>query len=119
MSDTPSATTHELLRTAAVAVDSLPGVARLEPTLMNALRRLRIARTQEARPAAPTTYFSTDGIRLTRRGNVVDVHVDISVKTFQPASTTAQAVRETLLTTIAARQLTPGNITVNVLKLQA
>src|SRR3954463_5037733 len=71
MSDTPSATTHELLRTAAVAVDSLPGVARLEPTLMNALRRLRIARTQEARPAATTTYFSTDGIRLTRRRNAL------------------------------------------------
>src|SRR4051794_13970981 len=119
MSDTPSATTFELLSAAALAVDGLPGVARLEPTLMNALRRLRIPRTQEARSAAQTAYFSTDGIQLTRRGNVVDVHVDISVKTFQPASTTAQAVREALLTTIAARQLAPGNITVNVLKLQA
>lgn len=115
MSDSPSATTDELLRTAAVAVEGLPGVARLEPTLINALRRLRIARTQEARSAA---YSSTDGIQLTRRGNVVDVHVDISVRTFQPATTTAQVVRETLLGTIAAHQLTPGKITVTVLKLQ-
>jgi hypothetical protein len=119
MSDTPSATTYELLRTAAVAVEGLPGVAGLEPTLINALRRLRIARTQEARSAAPSPYSSTDGIQLTRRGNLVDVHVDISVRTFQPATTTAQAVHEVLLSTIAAHQLTPGNITVTVLKLQA
>ena len=118
MSDIPFATTDELLRTAATAVEGLPGVARLEPTLINALRRLRITRTQEARSVAPAAYSSTDGIQLTRRGNLVDVHVDISVRTFQPATTTAQVVRETLLGTIAAHQLTPGKITVTVLKLQ-
>lgn len=118
MADTFAGTADQLAHAAAAAVAALPGVARLEPTLTNALRRLRNATAGRISASEEAAYSAADGIRLARHGNLVDIHVDITVTTTQPANLAAQAVHETLRDTITAHQLIPGEVTVTVLRLQ-
>jgi len=121
MSDTladTADTADELRQAAAAAVIALPAVVRLEPTLSNALRRLHAAASAKAAVDKQTAYSAADGIRLSRHGNLIDIHVDITVTTTQAANLTAQTVHRTLRTAITAHQLTPGEITVSVLRLQ-
>jgi hypothetical protein len=107
-----------LRQAAATAVTAVPGVTRLEPTLSNALRRLNNATRSRARLPRDLNHSAADGIRLTRHGDSVDIHVDITTSTAQPAGAVARAVRSTLEATITAHHLTPGQITVSVLRLQ-
>lgn len=118
MPETPVQTADALRQAAAAAVTALPGVIRLEPTLTNALLRLRTATVAKAVPGRPTVYSAADGIRLARRGDLIDLRVDITVTTTQAANRTAQAVHDALQAVITAHQLTPGQITVVVLRLQ-
>lgn len=118
MPDADAGRTDELRASAAAAVSAVPGVVRIEPTLSNALRRLRTATVAKAAGAPPRAYSAADGIRLTRHGVVVDVRVDIVVTTERPAHRTAQAVRDTLRDAILASDLAPGEISVIVLRVQ-
>lgn len=118
MSDTLADTADELRRAAAAAIIALPGVVRLEPTLSNALRRLHTATVAKAATGNETTYSAADGIRLTRRGDLIDIHVDITITTTPAANLTAETVRDTLRSAIVAYRLLPGEVTVTVLKLQ-
>lgn len=118
MPDPFPGTVDELRQAAAAAVDALPCVARLEPTLTNALRRLHHATLGRVAASQQAVYSAADGIRLSRRGNLVDIHVDVTATTVQPADLTAQHVRDTLRAAINERQLTPGEITVTVLRIK-
>ncbi len=118
MADTFAGTADQLAQAAAAAVAGLPGVARLEPTLVNALRRLRNATTGRVAASEEAAYSAADGIRLARHGNLVDIHVDITATATQPANLTAQTVHETLRDTITGHQLIPGDVTVTVLRIR-
>ena len=118
MADTFAGTADELAQAAAAAVVALPSVVRLEPTLSNALRRLRAATAGRIAARDQTAYSATDGIRLARHGNLVDIHVDITAAAAEPANLTAQSVHHALRTAIADRHLRPGEVTVTVLRLQ-
>lgn len=107
---------RDRLADAAVGVD---GVARLEPTLRNALRRLQAGTTvlaggQAARSAA-------DGIELHRRVgvvDVVDVHVDLAVSPVRPATATARDVRAALTRVLRESGLEPGRLAIAVLSVE-
>lgn len=118
MADTFAGTADQLAQAAAAAVTALPNVVRLEPTLTNALRRLRNATAGRISTNQEAAYSATDGIRLARHANLVDIHVDVTVATTQPANLTAHTVHKTLRDIITAHQLTPGEVTVTVLRLQ-
>ena len=100
----------------AAAATAVPGVARLEPTLRNALRRLQAGTTvlrdgRVARSAA-------DGIELRRRDAVVDVHVDIVTDPGRSAAHIARDVRTALADVIGRHSLQPGALTVAVLSIE-
>lgn len=117
MPDPAARAADELRRAAAEAVTALPGVVRLEPTLSNALRRLQaaaVARTTSGR----TAYSAVEGIRLVQHGDRVDIHVDVTLATTEPADVTARLVHDTLESTILSRGLLPGEVTVSVLRLR-
>lgn len=118
MPDTIAGTADQLRQAAAAAVNALPTVVRLEPTLTNALQRLHAATTTKPAAEHQTAYSAADGIRLTRHGNLIDIHVDITITITQPANLTAQTVHHTLQTAVTTHHLTPGDITVTVLRLQ-
>ena len=118
MPDTYAQTADELAHAAAVAVAALPGVVRLEPTLTSALRRLRAATAGRVAASEQAAYAATDGIRLARHGDLVDIHVDITATTATPANLLPQTVPDTRRDTILDHQLTPGDVTVGVLRLQ-
>jgi uncharacterized alkaline shock family protein YloU len=101
----------ELAR-AALAV---PGVAKLEPTLQNALRRLQ-ARTTVLRDGRGVRS-AADGIELRRREDVVDVHVDIVTERGRSAAEVARDVRHTLQDVLVQHGLQPGALTVAVLSI--
>ena len=110
------AATDALRDALAGAVQTVPGVARLEPTLRNALRRLQVGSTvllngRGARSAA-------DGIELHRRVDVVDVHVDIVTDATRPAAAVARDVRRALVQVLARHGLQPGRIAVAVLSVE-
>lgn len=118
MPDTIAETADELRQAAAAAVNALPTVVRLEPTLSNALRRLQAAAAARAAATEQTAYSAADGIRLARHGDLIDIHVDITVTSTQAANLTAQAVQDTLTNAINACHLVPGEVTVSVLRFQ-
>jgi hypothetical protein len=118
MPDRGAGATEDLRVAAAAAVSALPGVARLEPTLSTALRRLRATAVATVPVSSSTTSSGEDGIQLVRRGDLVDVDVDITAAATQPADRTARAVRSCLRDTIAAHHFRPGDIAVTVLKLE-
>ena len=100
----------------AAAAAAVPGVARLEPTLRNALRRLHAGTTilrdgRVARSAA-------DGIELHRRDAVVDVHVDIVTDPDRSAALVARDVRQALADVIGRHSLQAGSLTVAVLSIE-
>lgn len=117
MPDTDPSSADELRQAAAAAVEALPCVERLEPTLTSALHRLHTATLGRVAASEQSAYAAADGIRLTRSGDLVDIHVDVTATLVQPADVTAQHVRDTLRTTIAAFGLSPGDVTVTVLRL--
>ena len=104
---------REELAAASVAV---AGVARLEPTLRNALRRLQAGTTvllngRDVRSAA-------DGIELHRRGSVVDVHVDVVTDPSRSAAATAREVRRALAAVLVGHGLQAGALSVAVLSIE-
>lgn len=110
------AAADELRDALAAAAEAVPGVVRLEPTLRNALRRLQVGTTvladgRGARSAA-------DGIELHRRGEVVDVHVDVATAADRAAAATAGEVRQALSRVLVAHGLEPGSLTVAVLSVE-
>jgi len=66
--------TEELRNALAGAVQGVDGVARLEPTPRDALRRLQAGTTVLLNDGAPAPRRRD---RAARRGDVVDVHVDV------------------------------------------
>lgn len=111
----PPIGTAELADGAAAAVLAVPGVARLEPTLRNALRRLQTS-TDQRRPARAAG--AGEGVSLRRRHAVIDLHVDLAVTPTRPAHLTAAAVQRALQRYLTTQQLSPGTITVAVLTLE-
>lgn len=110
------AATDDLRDELAAAAVGVPGVAHLEPTLRNALRRIQAGTTvllngRSIRSAA-------DGIELHRRGTVVDVHVDVVTDPTRPAATTAREVRRALSAVLERHQLQPGALGVAVLSIE-
>lgn len=113
-----------LRQSAAEAVLATPGVTKLEPTLRNALSRLHTTATRlttdrfTTTTAGGTTYTAAEGINITQRDSVIDIHVDIAVTPTQPANLTAHNVQHALTSHITAQQLTPGTITVAILTIE-
>ena len=114
--DPTPGTGTELPQGAARAVLAVPAVIKLEPTLRNALHRLRTP-SNRWRPQTATTA-AAEGILIRRRGPVIDIHVDIAVSPAQPAHRTAAAVQHALRGYLTTQKLTPGTITVAVLTLE-
>ncbi|GAA1846421.1 hypothetical protein GCM10009714_30530 [Microlunatus capsulatus] len=107
----PSVDDDALASALVTAVLATPGVVRLEPTLQAALRRLRRDRGAGAGPPGE--------LRLTRRGDVVDVGVDLVTAPDAQARRTAEAVRERLRSQLAASGLRVGALSVSVLSIEA
>lgn len=115
--------TDALRQSAAEAVLAIPGVTKIEPTLRNALNRLhttatRLTTDRFTTTAGGTTYTAAEGINITQRDSVIDIHVDIAVTPTRPANLTAHDVQHALTSHITAQQLTPGTITVAVLTIE-
>ncbi len=112
-----------LHQTAAEAVLAVPGVTKLEPTLRNALHRLHttaswLTTDRSSTTAGGTTHTAGEGISITRRGAVIDIHVDIAITPIRPAHLTAHDVKNALTSHLTEYQLTPGIITVAVLTIE-
>lgn len=107
------AETTDLREALAAAACAVPGVARLEPTLRNALRRLQAGTTVLL--GSGTVRSAADGIELRRRDDVVDVHVDVVTDRSRSAAVAAQQVRDALRGVLVERGLVPGALTVAVL----
>jgi hypothetical protein len=110
------AAASDLRNELAAAAASVPGVARLEPTLLNALRRLHAGTTVLRDGRAVRS--AADGIELHRRDAVVDVHVDIVTDRGRSAAHVARDVRAALAEVIAAHALQAGALTVAVLSIE-
>jgi hypothetical protein len=110
------AATSDLRDELAAAASAVPGVARLEPTLRNALRRLQAGTTvlRDGR----VVRSAADGIELRRRDAVVDVHVDIVTERGRAAADVARDVRRALTDVLARHALEPGALTVAVLSIE-
>lgn len=110
------AATTDLRDELAGAASAVPGVARLEPTLRNALRRLHAGTTvlRDGR----VVRSAADGIELHRRDAVVDVHVDIVTDRTRSAAHVAGDVRQALTEVIVRHTLRPGSLTVAVLSIE-
>ena len=107
--------TSDLRNELADAATAVVGVARLEPTLTNALRRL--AGTTVLRDGQ-VVRSAADGIELHRHHAVVDVHVDIVTDHGRSAADVARDVRLALLDVLARHTLQPGALTVAVLSIE-
>ncbi|SDS92258.1 hypothetical protein SAMN04488543_2649 [Friedmanniella luteola] len=90
------------------AVLATPGVVRLEPTLQAALRRL----------GGSTGTGATGEVRVTRRGEIVDLSVDVVTEPDAQARRTAEAVRARLRTLLAEQGLQAGSVSVSVLSIE-
>jgi hypothetical protein len=110
------AATDALRDELAAAAEGVPGVARLEPTLRNALRRLQAGTTVLANGRGARS--AADGIELHRRLDVVDVHVDLVTCAGLPAAATARSVRAAMAAVLRAHDLQPGTLTVAVLSVE-
>ena len=108
-------TTHALCQALAAAAAAVPGVARLEPTLRGTVHRVRAA--TEPLAVGRTVRAAADGIRITRRQDVVDVQIDIALDQTRSAEATARAVRDAARACIAQHQLVFGDTRVSVLDL--
>lgn len=106
----------DLRHAAAAAVLVVPGVVRLEPSLADALHQLRTT-TLGGVTGHQDLHSAADGVRVTRHADTVDVHVDLTTATARPASQTARAVQDALGAAVAAHHLTPGRVSVTVLRL--
>ncbi|OFE14996.1 hypothetical protein BA895_07590 [Humibacillus sp. DSM 29435] len=99
----------------ALAAGAVLGVARLEPSLAQAIRGL--ARLGSATSSAEAD--SPDGVSVTRRGDAVDVAVEISVTGPSTALETAVAVRAAVLAELALASVGGGAVDVRVLSVDA
>lgn len=97
------------------AAGSVPGVARLEPSLAHAIRGL----AQLGRPPSTVEADSPDGVSVTHREDAVDVAVEISVAGPRTALETAVAVREAVRAELALASLGGGAVNVRVLSVDA
>lgn len=109
------AATDELRTALATTTEEVPGVVRLEPSLRNALRRLR---GTTVLATGLRVRSSADGIELHRREDTVDVHVDVVTDLSRPAALTAREVRRALAGVVGDRGLRPGSLTVAVLSIE-
>lgn len=91
------------------AVVDVPGVARLEPSLARAVRRL--SQRGDSPDDAP------DGVTVNSRADAVDVAVEISVTGPGTALDTAVAVREAVLAELSLASIRHGAVSVRVLSI--
>ncbi|HEY0239753.1 MAG TPA: hypothetical protein VGC37_14020 [Friedmanniella sp.] len=110
------AATTDLRDELAAAASAVDGVARLEPTLRNALRRLHAGTT--VLRVGRVVRSAADGIELHRRDAVVDVHVDIVTDRGRSAAEVARDVRAALAEVLDRHALRPGALTVAVLSIE-
>lgn len=92
------------------AVVDVQGVARLEPSLARAVRRL----SQRVDPPDD----APDGVTVNSRADAVDVAVEISVAGPGTALDTAVAVREAVLAQLSLASLPRGAVSVRVLSIE-
>ncbi|MEO6998914.1 MAG: hypothetical protein ABI112_12595 [Terracoccus sp.] len=92
------------------AIVDVPGVARLEPSLARAVRRLSL------RVDSPDD--APDGVTVNSRADAVDVAVEISVAGPGTALATAVAVREAVLAQLSLASLRRGAVSVRVLSVE-
>lgn len=116
--ETPADRTRRLRDGAAATVESTHGVLRLEPTLRNAVRRIRSATGGQLSPGY-VAHTASAGITLTERGNVVNMRVEITVGTGRAADLTAIEVQDRLRTYLIRQRLSPGVISVAVLDIES
>lgn len=96
-------------------VRTVPGVARLEPSLADAIRGL----SQLGRSPSTDPSDSPDGVSVTRREDAVDVAVEISVTGPGTALDTAVAVRAAVRAEVERASLGCGAVNVRVLGVDA
>lgn len=98
----------------AEAVQAVAGVARLEPSLKDSLRRLELAKaTKKIGP--PRTTSGADGITLRVRGETVDAVIDIATRADHRAVVVADAVQHRVHDLLVTHDRQVGSISVNVL----
>jgi len=103
---------------AAATVQAAPGVVRLQPTLRNAIRRIRSAADGRLPAIGDIVHTASEGITLAERGDVIDVQVEITARSDRSADVTALDVQDRLRTYVLSERLTPGVIRVAVLDLE-
>lgn len=116
--ESPSDRTRRLRDGAAATVEATPGVISLQPTLRNAVRRLRSTIDGRLSTIADLTHIASDGISLTERGDVIDIEVEITAGTVLAADLIALDVQHRLRALVLHEHLTPGVIRVAVLNLE-
>lgn len=116
---------HDLVRSLAAAVLSVPGVVRLEPTRQRSLRRLMTTSPRQlAVPRrTPSTTASVDGITLSRPGTrdgrpAIQVSIDVAVSDDAPALDTAAAVHAAVTAHLRYQGCRIGLTCVNVLSIE-
>lgn len=117
--ESPADRTRRLRDGAAAAVEATPGVISLQPTLRNAVRRLRSTIDGHLSTTGYITHIASEGITLTERGDVIDIEVEITARTVRAANVIALEVQNLLRAHILREHLTPGVIQVAVLDLES
>ncbi|MDN5765523.1 MAG: hypothetical protein L0H96_07045 [Humibacillus sp.] len=110
----PAADGNSIEQRVARAVGDVSGVVRLEPSLARAVRRL----AQRAASPDASPEDAPDGVTVTRREELLDVVVEISVTGPGTALETAVAVREVVLGELSVASLRPGAVSVRVLAVE-
>lgn len=82
-----------------------PGVLRLEPTLLGAVQGL-------GRPSA------LDGLRLTTRGRVVDLDVNVATRSDRQARASVLELQQQLLDVVVEHGYEPGAVEISVLAVE-
>lgn len=116
--ESPADRTRRLCDGLAATVEATPGVIRLQPTLRNAVRRLRSTASGRLSTTEYITHTASEGITLTERGDVIDIQVEITARTGRSADLVALDVQNVLRAYILHEHRTPGVIRVAVLDLE-
>lgn len=105
------------------ALEDLPGVVRLEPTLKSTLTRMR---SMSIRGVQKWTHSDTepastgrDGIYLTVAGSFAEVTVDLATDMSHSAVDTAKAAQHAAAEAIRKAGLHPGTIDVSILSIES
>lgn len=105
------------------ALQDLPGVVRLEPTLKSTITRFRSASVQGLqkmlKAEAVTAGVGRDGLHFRVTNGVVDLLVDVATDISHSAVSTAQAVQQCAAETINRAGLRPGIIDITILSIES